>query len=274
MLRWLRWYLAKRKLAAAGWWQRSPHHVHMSIELNKRRLEDFPPTVDRYEKLASLWEDMSAANKLSYASFLASIEAHFAVPIKAVLDLACGTGALTRHLGEKVDVIVGLDSSEEMLREPCSRNTGSSQRYVRGDFRDFCLETTFDACICGNDSLNYVETPEQIDDVFAASNGHLRPGGFFVFDVLDHLPICQALAPTSRRWCRYAVNCSSYITFTMRRCGFANPGSSFERVPSKATAEFRSTPRTFAGRLETQVLKWWTISRRWAFFPMAGNSMC
>jgi SAM-dependent methyltransferase len=61
----------------------------------------------------------------------------------------------------------------------------SNIRYVQGDFRDFHLDGTFDAAICGSDSLNYVNIPDELADVFRSVRRHLRPGGLFAFDVLD-----------------------------------------------------------------------------------------
>src|SRR5439155_23002777 len=81
--------------------------------------------------------------------------------------------------------VVGLDAREDVLREARIRTKESNIRYAQGDFRDFFVEGTFDAAICGSDSLNYVNTPGELVNVFRCVSDHLRPGGLFVFDVLD-----------------------------------------------------------------------------------------
>ena len=193
MFRWIRWHMAKRRLASGIEWRILPPHVRLSNELNKREVKDFPPTVRHYERLASLWEDFSAWSQPDYGSFLTSAEAYFNLAINSVLDLACGTGVLSRQLGEKHEFVVGLDASAAMLREARSRDSNNGHRYIEGDFRNFRLQAIFDAAICGSDSLNYVETPEQLGDVFRCVHLHLRSGGLFLFDVLDQAT-CRALA--------------------------------------------------------------------------------
>src|SRR5689334_8393079 len=51
-----------------------------------------------------------------------------ALPAAHTLDVACGTGFLTRHLPGEV---VGLDQSESMLEE--ARRQAPEATYVRGD---------------------------------------------------------------------------------------------------------------------------------------------
>ena len=71
------------------------------------------------------------------------IRAIAAMPAARTLDVACGTGFLTRHLpGE----IVGLDQSESMLEE--ARRQAPSAEYVQGDglelpFEDGAFERVF-----------------------------------------------------------------------------------------------------------------------------------
>src|SRR5205823_1832031 len=103
MFRWLRWQIAKRRLSYSEIEGDPPCHIQISFELNKRKVEDFPPTMDGYDKLASFWEELSAWRRLDYSSFLAATEVYFGIPINRVLDLACGTGLLTRHLGKNAE---------------------------------------------------------------------------------------------------------------------------------------------------------------------------
>jgi SAM-dependent methyltransferase len=103
-----------------------------------------------------------------------------------VLDLACGTGVLTRQLAARAESVVGLDVSEPMLREARSRTDSPRVRYARGDFRDFDLGEPFDAAVCGGDSLNYLGSAGELGDVLRCVRRHLRPGGLFAFDALDH----------------------------------------------------------------------------------------
>jgi ubiquinone/menaquinone biosynthesis C-methylase UbiE len=59
-----------------------------------------------------------------------------AMPAKRTLDIACGTGFLTRHLPGEV---VGLDQSESMLEQ--ARHQAPNATYVQGDGLDLPFET-------------------------------------------------------------------------------------------------------------------------------------
>jgi SAM-dependent methyltransferase len=182
MLRWFRWHLAKRRLADPFWINPSPH-VRIFHQFHQARPEEFPPNAEGYQRLASVWNDYGDVSVPRYGPFLASAGDFYGLPIQAVLDLACGTGLLTRRIGKRAGSVVGLDASEAMLGEARSRTRADNVRYLRGDFRDFSLDETFDAVVCGGDSLNYLETPEEMVQVCRCVHRHLRPGGFFVFDV-------------------------------------------------------------------------------------------
>jgi ubiquinone/menaquinone biosynthesis C-methylase UbiE len=62
-------------------------------------------------------------------------EALEAMPAKRTLDVACGTGFLTRHLPGEV---VGLDQSESMLER--ARRQAPNATYVHGDALDLPFE--------------------------------------------------------------------------------------------------------------------------------------
>jgi SAM-dependent methyltransferase len=185
MFRRFRWWLAKRRLASRSA-KFLPGHVQMFGHAHREQVEDYPPNAEPYKRLASVWNSYADWFAPGYGRFLASAAGYYRQPIKAVLDLACGTGLLTRRLHRRFETVVGLDSSEEMLREARRWTRGPTVRYVQGDFRDFHPEETFDAVVCGGDSLNYVQTSGEVMDVFRCVRRCLRPGGLFAFDVLDH----------------------------------------------------------------------------------------
>jgi SAM-dependent methyltransferase len=181
MLGWFRWQLAKsRFLDSPG--TRPPFPVVHS--LHDRRVDEFPPDTASYARLAVLWDDYGAYAKPDYASLLAAAEVRFRQPVESVLDLACGTGLLTRQLAARAERVVGLDVSVDMLEQARARTAAGNVRYLLADFRDCCPGETFDAAVCGGDSLNYVDRPEQLATVFRSVRRALRPGGLFAFDVL------------------------------------------------------------------------------------------
>lgn len=181
MLGWFRWQLAKRRFLDSEF-MRPPYPVRNS--LHDRCVEDFPPDTAAYARLAPLWEDYYGWCTRDYASLLASAAARYGQPVGSVVDLACGTGLLTRQLAARAERVVGLDASVDMLRQARAHTAAGNVRYLLGDFRDARPGETFDAAVCGSDSLNYVERPEQLAEVFRSVRRALRPGGLFAFDVL------------------------------------------------------------------------------------------
>lgn len=75
-----------------------------------------------YEALAgaydALTEDVGYAQR---ADFLEKLLRRSAIPVKLVLDLACGTGTMTWLLTQRGYEVIGVDGSEDMLAAAMSK---------------------------------------------------------------------------------------------------------------------------------------------------------
>ena len=103
-----------------------------------------------------------------------------------VLDLACGTGAMTFALARRGYDMTAIDISEEMLAEAESkaRETGMEGiLFLRGDMTDFELYGTVQAVVCTLDGLNHLSTRRELDACLALVSNYLEPGGVFLFDL-------------------------------------------------------------------------------------------
>ena len=99
--------------------------------------------------------------------------------VKEVVDIACGTGKMTKLLADKGLKIIGVDSSEEMLtvaRAKCKTV------FVRQDMRKLELPHALDMAVCVNDGVNYLKQTE-ICSFFQRVSQSLKVGAPFVFDV-------------------------------------------------------------------------------------------
>jgi SAM-dependent methyltransferase len=178
----LRWYGAKQRLVFPRAWFRGGRCQVSTIQ----GPEDFPANTRAYERIAAVWNDYVGGSSLPYHCFLPAAARHYGLPpLRSILELACGTGPLTRRLAEQAERVVGLDASEPMLREARALTRNSNVQYVQHDFRDFSLGQTFDAAVSSGDSLNYVENLAELASVFRCVRQHLRAGGIFAFDVLN-----------------------------------------------------------------------------------------
>lgn len=148
-----------------------------------RAVLDAGPDLPIYHGLVALWNEYTAPQLADYPAFLAALARGHRFPIASVLDLACGTGVLAGRLAAAFAEVVGLDESEPMLAEARRLVARPGVSFVRGDMRGFDLGRRFDVAVCASNSLNYVADRAELGRVLAAVARHLRPGGFFVFDV-------------------------------------------------------------------------------------------
>ncbi len=140
-----------------------------------------------YEFLAGCYDRFTY--DVDYAAWADYIEQHFrkrGLPGKTVLDLACGTGSLTRELALRGYEMIGVDLSAEMLAEAAekNRNVGEiSPMFLCQPMEKLDLYGTIDACVCCLDSVNYVTDPKKLQKAFERVHLFLMPGGLFLFDV-------------------------------------------------------------------------------------------
>ena len=89
-----------------------------------------------------------------------------------VLDLACGTGTMTRELSSRGYDMIGVDGSEDMLSEAYSKDTAGIL-YLCQDMREFELYGTVDVIICLLDSFNYITDISDLEKAVAALQGRV-----------------------------------------------------------------------------------------------------
>lgn len=139
-----------------------------------------------YEFLAGSYDDLT--DDVGYPRWADYIERHFTRlkrPVRSVLDLACGTGSLTRELADRGYEMTGVDKSPEMLalaEEKCRDLEHRPRLFCQG-MESLRLPDPVDACVCCLDSVNYVLRPKKLALAFRRVWESLAPGGFFLFDV-------------------------------------------------------------------------------------------
>jgi len=181
-----------------------------------------------YEFLAGCYDELTT--DVGYAKWADYLEKHFArcaIPVHTVLDLACGTGSLTRELAERGYEMIGVDLSEDMLaeaNEKCRDVEGERPIFLHQSMDRLDLYGTIDACVCCLDSVNYVTRPAVLERAFQRVHLFLMPGGMFIFDVntpeklrsldgqvfldetVDTYCVWRAEYSARRRICTYAMD--------------------------------------------------------------------
>jgi SAM-dependent methyltransferase len=98
-----------------------------------------------------------------------------------ILDLCCGTGQLAHALSLKGYHVIGIDSSEQMLR--FAKRNAPNCRFIQADARSFKLEQTVDLAVSAFDSLNHIMSLDELKQVFDNVHSSIKKGGLFVFDL-------------------------------------------------------------------------------------------
>ena len=105
-----------------------------------------------------------------------------------VLDVACGTGQLSRRLRGMGYDVMGVDISEQMLdmaartEEIEGRHGEMAIRYICQDMRQLDLYCTVGTVVCSYDAINYLTSIEDLVCFFKKVNNFLYPGGMLIFD--------------------------------------------------------------------------------------------
>jgi cyclopropane fatty-acyl-phospholipid synthase-like methyltransferase len=129
----------------------------------------------------------------SWVEFVQAKAEKYAVSGRELLDLGCGTGELSLRLLKEGYSVTGIDLSEDMLfmaREK-AENEGLSLPLYQQDMSELQGLGIFDIITIFCDSLNYLETEEQVINTFKNVKGHLHEDGLFLFDVHSIFKITQ-----------------------------------------------------------------------------------
>lgn len=132
-----------------------------------------------------------------YSRWMDNIEAlwkrHGLKP-KLVADLGCGTGTVAIGLAGRGYDMTGIDASIEMLREAREKDEKGAVLFLNQDMRELDLYGTMDSIISTCDAMNYLESGEDLLQVFKLVNNFLDPRGLFIFDMNTEYKFRHVLA--------------------------------------------------------------------------------
>ena len=140
-----------------------------------------------YEALAGSYDALTTdVDYEKRADFLEKLLRRSAIPVRLVLDLACGTGTMTWLLTQRGYEVIGVDGSEEMLAAAMSKSgqaAGIPPVFLHQSMPRLDLYGTVDAAVCCLDSLNYLTDPRDVQRTLRRLHLFVAPGGMLVFDV-------------------------------------------------------------------------------------------
>jgi SAM-dependent methyltransferase len=173
-------------------------------------LEDF---TDSFGPVTPYYDELMTGVPYRYwVKYVEDVWRHYGIAPLSVLDVACGTGTVSRLLRTRGYDVAGVDLSAGMIavaeRKSNEERLAIEYRCQDAAEMDFGPRR-FDAAISLFDSLNYILDPERLRLAFARVHAHLAPGGSFLFDLNTEYAFEQKMfdqscsrkdAPLHYRW--------------------------------------------------------------------------
>lgn len=155
-----------------------------------------------YQQFAYLYDElMNDAPYDEWVQFVNDRCAKYNVTGARLLDLACGTGELSVRLAQDRFQVTGVDLSEDMLAvaQAKAEEKGVEIPFFQQNMTDLEGQGEFDVIGIFCDSLNYLQTEQEVMATFSNAFQHLTNKGIFIFDVhsiykISHLFINQTFA--------------------------------------------------------------------------------
>ena len=124
-----------------------------------------------YEALAGAYDGlMQDALYRKRADYLQRQFRRSAIPVHAVLDLACGTGTIACMLAEQGYAVTATDGSAEMLTEAMRKAADLDLEqppfFLHQSMPKLRLTEPVDAVVSTIDSLNYLTRPGDVQETF------------------------------------------------------------------------------------------------------------
>ncbi|HWZ15900.1 MAG TPA: methyltransferase domain-containing protein [Mucilaginibacter sp.] len=168
--------------------------------------------------------------------------------VHAVLELACGTGRVTRHLRRRFKPpveLVATDVSADMLQVAETALNDSSITYRVEDAQNLSFaDNTFDVAVCQFGLMFLPDKQQGLREALRV----LKPGGRFVFttwDKTENMPLLKLIfndimqpyfkpEDTARLFVPFALHDPHVLEGWMREAGFTNVRSERIVLPSDA----------------------------------------
>jgi SAM-dependent methyltransferase len=155
-----------------------------------------------YEQFAYLYDElMNDAPYDEWVQFVKDRCVKYNVTGNRLLDLACGTGELSVRLAQDRFQVTGVDLSEDMLTVAQAKADAEGVRipFFQQNMTDLEGQGAFDVIGIFCDSLNYLQTEQEVMATFSNAFEHLTNEGIFIFDVhsiykISHVFINQTFA--------------------------------------------------------------------------------
>lgn len=148
-----------------------------------------------YDSFSDLYDRfMKDADYEKWADILEDQFCSCSFPVKKIVDVGCGTGSISVLLAKRGYTVIGIDSSEGMLREAEKKARKEGVKVIFSHQKAEELEIgRADAVIMCCDVVNYI-APEDLTKVFMNIRKSLKKGALLIFDISSEHKLRDVLA--------------------------------------------------------------------------------
>ncbi|WP_144511149.1 class I SAM-dependent methyltransferase [Bacillus sp. FJAT-22090] len=137
-----------------------------------------------YDRFANIYD--SLMSDIAYDKYAEWVQTF--APVSAgqrLVDIGCGTGVLSVQFAKAGYEVFGIDLSESMLTIAQNRSVeeGTSISFICQSMAEIDGIDKVDVAVIAIDSLNYLETFDEVKQTFKRIFDVLTPGGQLFFDV-------------------------------------------------------------------------------------------
>jgi len=147
------------------------------------------------QEFAEVYDELMSKTKYEqWKLLLQKIIKKYNISKGNVLDIACGTGEISKALLELgFEKVFGLDKSRYMLDIARKKLNNNRFTILEKDMIDIGQFNQYDLIVSFYDSINYLLEPAQVARFLEGIEKALKPGGFAIFDMntKEHVKISQ-----------------------------------------------------------------------------------
>lgn len=137
-----------------------------------------------YDEFSYIYDKLSFdLDYEKYADNIKKLVDKYNIKKENMLELAAGSGMLTKYFFDDFDNIDALDISSDMLTVFANNYDPDNVDLIHYDMVEFENENTYDLIVILLDSVNYVTEKEDLVKLFKNSYKNLKKGGLLVFDI-------------------------------------------------------------------------------------------
>lgn len=118
-----------------------------------------------------------------YAENIKSLCKKYNIDKENMLELACGSGMLTKHFFDDFNQIDALDISTDMLNCFADKYDNDKVNLIYYDMVEYEKKDFYDLIVILLDSINYVTDPKKLEKLFINSYENLKDDSLLVFDI-------------------------------------------------------------------------------------------